>query len=151
MSIAGRAATVLLVLLAQAVAARADYAAEVKALGGAAVHDTIASAESCEVSRIKDVHFDGAPRFEVVGAPAVAGAEAQHILTQFIGRAALRHHRPDDPATPTHLLRFKRGKRVVDVLVSTTDGSFRVVRSGRVVALLGEKQDAVHWARILDR
>ena len=39
MSIAGRAATVLLLLLAHAVAARADYAAEVKALGGAAVHD----------------------------------------------------------------------------------------------------------------
>ena len=40
---------------------------------------------------------------------------------------------------------------MVDVFVSTTDGSFRVVRSGKVVAILGEKRDAVHWARMLER
>ena len=92
-----RAQMAVLMLLGCAAPSPADYATELKALGGAAVHDTIASAEICEVSQVKDVDFAGAPRFVVVGEPKVSGGELKHVLTQSIGRAALRGHRPEIP------------------------------------------------------
>ena len=146
-----RARIAVFLLLGCAAPSLADYATEVKALGGAAVHDTIASADSCEVSEVKHFTFDGEPRFVMVGEPKVSSGELKHVLTQTIGRAALRRHRPEHPAGPTHLIRVKRGKHVVDVFISTADGSLRVVRSGKLVPTLGERKDAAEWARLLGR
>src|SRR5262245_16338780 len=127
---------VMLGVLLAATWAAADYKAEAAALGGAWVHDTITSAHTCEASQIAQVTLQHEPRFIVTDGPVVLSGELKHLVTQFIGTAAFRGHHPSAPAEPTHLLRFTKGTRVVEVFVSTEDGSFRVVRAGRIVSAL---------------
>lgn len=100
------------------------------------------------MARVESARFDGAVRVVLLGALEGVGAERKHVITQSIGTAALRGYRPGTPSDPTHLVRFKKGKRMVDVVVSTEDGSFRVLRSGRVVATLGEPKDAAQWKHL---
>src|SRR5689334_15625637 len=92
--------------------AAADYDDEVRGLGGKKIHDIVASAERCTAFKIAaDAAQPGA--FTILGDGRELDGEAQHMMTQHVGKAALLHHHPKKPALPDHLLRFSHRRGTV--------------------------------------
>lgn len=123
----------------------ADYKTESENIGGKTVHNIIASADTCDIYKIKLKSSALVDGYDIVEGPAKTDFEAKHMLTQLIGLIASRGKKPQETSIPDHLIRFCKGKECADVLVSSIDGIFSIMYKDKIVSTLGELQFAVNF------